>query len=199
MHLYFEWVISRLTITDNYFRFRRWSLTLANLSLQEKLRSALSDRLTGLKPGKMRFFEQEAAGRTFRVNSATSEQPLSLLKSPDWITLNVSIITGHDAGGFVLKKFNAATRQSVSEDEIACRLGGEELAILLPHYSMGQATNLVEHCVMRCALCIYRHKGLSLGQLGVSIGVATYPKRHKPESLVKMADNASAGQRYGRT
>ena len=35
------------------------------------------------------------------------------------------------------------------------------------------------------------HKGLSLGQLGVSIGVATYPKpASDTESLVKMADNA---------
>ncbi|MCW1889588.1 hypothetical protein OK016_09100 [Vibrio chagasii] len=43
------------------------------------------------------------------------------------------------------------------------------------------------------------HKGLSLGQLGVSIGVATYPEKpaSNTESLVKMADNAVHGKGYG--
>ncbi|MFS1864045.1 diguanylate cyclase [Vibrio lentus] len=191
MHLYFgvgDIKIDPITEQLAFSVSEHLGLALANLSLQEKLRSqALSDPLTGLF--NRRFFDQKLEEHS--MNSATSEQPLSLLMLDLDHFKRFNDNFGHDAGDFVLKEISALLKQSVSEDEIACRLGGEELAILLPHYSMGQATEFGQILCDAVRSMHLEHKGLSLGQLGVSIGVATYPKpASDTESLVKMADNA---------
>lgn len=62
---------------------------------------------------------------------------------------------------------------------------------MLPHYSMQQATEFGQTLCDAVRSMHLEHKGLSLGQLGVSIGVAMYPKpASNTESLVKMADKA---------
>ncbi|MEG3223195.1 sensor domain-containing diguanylate cyclase [Vibrio gigantis] len=191
MHLYFgvgDINIDPITEQLAFSVSEHLGLALANLSLQEKLRSqALSDPLTGLF--NRRFFEQKLEEHS--MNSATSEQPLSLLMLDLDHFKRFNDNFGHDAGDFVLKEISALLKQSVSEDEIACRLGGEELAVLLPHYTMQQATEFGQTLCDAVRSMHLEHKGLSLGQLGVSIGVATYPKpASDTESLVKMADNA---------
>ncbi|WP_048611260.1 sensor domain-containing diguanylate cyclase [Vibrio coralliirubri] len=191
MHLYFgvgDIKIDPITEQLAFSVSEHLGLALANLSLQEKLRSqALSDPLTGLF--NRRFFEQKLEEHS--MNSATSEQPLSLLMLDLDHFKRFNDNFGHDAGDFVLKEISALLKQSVSEDEIACRLGGEELAVLLPHYSMQEATEFGQTLCDAVRSMHLEHKGLSLGQLGVSIGVATYPKpASDTESLVKMADNS---------
>ena len=191
MHLYFgqgDIKIDPITEQLAFSVSEHLGLALANLSLQEKLRSqALSDPLTGLF--NRRFFDQKLEEHS--MNSATSDQPLSLLMLDLDHFKRFNDNFGHDAGDFVLKEISALLKQSVSEDEIACRLGGEELAILLPHYSMQQATEFGQTLCDAVRSMHLEHKGLSLGQLGVSIGVAMYPKpASNTESLVKMADKA---------
>ena len=191
MHLYFgssEVEIDEITEQLAFSVAEHLGLALANLSLQEKLRSqALSDPLTGLF--NRRFFEQKLTEHA--MNSATSEQPLSLLMLDLDHFKRFNDNFGHDAGDFVLKEISALLKRSVGDDEIACRLGGEELAVLLPQSNMKQATEFANTLCEAVRSLHLEHKGLSLGQLGVSIGVSTYPKRSSDmESLVKMADQA---------
>ncbi|AIW17560.1 diguanylate cyclase [Vibrio coralliilyticus] len=191
MHLYLgssEIEIDEITEQLAFSVAEHLGLALANLSLQEKLRSqALSDPLTGLF--NRRFFEQKLTEHA--MNSATSEQPLSLLMLDLDHFKRFNDNFGHDAGDFVLKEISALLKRSVGDDEIACRLGGEELAVLLPQSNMKQATEFANTLCEAVRSLHLEHKGLSLGQLGVSIGVSTYPKPSSDmESLVKMADQA---------
>lgn len=191
MHLYFgssEIEIDEITEQLAFSVAEHLGLALANLSLQEKLRSqALSDPLTGLF--NRRFFEQKLTEHA--MNSATSEQPLSLLMLDLDHFKRFNDNFGHDAGDFVLKEISALLKRSVGDDEIACRLGGEELAVLLPQSNMKQATEFANTLCEAVRSLHLEYKGLSLGQLGVSIGVSTYPKPSSDmESLVKMADQA---------
>ena len=191
MHLYFgssEVEIDEMTEQLAFSVAEHLGLALANLSLQEKLRSqALSDPLTGLF--NRRFFEQKLTEHA--MNSATSEQPLSLLMLDLDHFKRFNDNFGHDAGDFVLKEISTLLKRSVRDDEIACRLGGEELAVLLPQSNMKQATEFANTLCEAVRSLHLEHKGLSLGQLGVSIGVSTYPKPSSDmESLVKMADQA---------
>lgn len=191
MHLYFgssEVEIDEITEQLAFSVAEHLGLALANLSLQEKLRSqALSDPLTGLF--NRRFFEQKLTEHA--MNSATSEQPLSLLMLDLDHFKRFNDNFGHDAGDFVLKEISALLKRSVGDDEIACRLGGEELAVLLPQSNMKQATEFANTLCEAVRSLHLEHKGLSLGQLGVSIGVSTYPKPSSDmESLIKMADQA---------
>ncbi|RTZ14038.1 sensor domain-containing diguanylate cyclase [Vibrio aquaticus] len=191
MHLYFGQGEVRIDPIIEQLAFsvsEHLGLALANLSLQEKLRSqALSDPLTGLF--NRRFFEQKLEEHT--MNSATTEQPISLLMLDLDHFKRFNDNFGHDAGDFVLKEISALLKRSVGDDEIACRLGGEELAVILPQSTMEQATEFAETICESVRSMHLEHKGLSLGQLGVSIGVATYPQPASDvEALVKMADQA---------
>ncbi|MGF1751456.1 sensor domain-containing diguanylate cyclase [Vibrio cionasavignyae] len=191
MHLYFgqgEIEVEELTTQLAYSVAEHLGLALANLSLQEKLRSqALSDPLTGLY--NRRFFEQKLTEHT--NNSATSSESLSLLMLDLDHFKRFNDNFGHDAGDYVLKEISSLLKRTVADDEIACRLGGEELAVILPHCNMADATEYANNIVNLIRTLHLEHKGLSLGQLSVSIGVATYPDPASDiEALVKMADKA---------
>ncbi|MGF1779465.1 sensor domain-containing diguanylate cyclase [Vibrio nomapromontoriensis] len=191
MHLYFGQggiEVDELTTQLAYSVAEHLGLALANLSLQEKLRSqALSDPLTGLY--NRRFFEQKLTEHT--NNSATSSESLSLLMLDLDHFKRFNDNFGHDAGDYVLKEISSLLKRTVADDEIACRLGGEELAVILPHCNMADATEYANNIVNLIRTMHLEHKGLSLGQLSVSIGVATYPDPASDiEALVKMADKA---------
>lgn len=191
MHLYFgqgDVEVDEITTQLAHSVAEHLGLALANLSLQEKLRSqALSDPLTGLY--NRRFFEQKLTEHV--NNSATSTESLSLLMLDLDHFKRFNDNFGHDAGDYVLKEISAMLKRTVSDDEIACRLGGEELAVILPHSDMDEATEYADNIVTQIRTMHLEHKGLSLGQLSVSIGVSTYPEPSSDiEGLVKMADKA---------
>lgn len=190
MHLYFEGQTEIDPVTEQlaFSVSEHLGLALANLSLQEKLRSqALSDPLTGLF--NRRFFEQKLEEHS--MFSSSTGEPLSLLMLDLDHFKRFNDNFGHDAGDFVLKEIASLLKRSVGDEELACRLGGEELAILLPQQNMQQATEMAESICNAVRSLHLEHKGLSLGQLGVSIGVSTYPKpAADSEVLVKQADQA---------
>lgn len=191
MHLYFgEGYVKIDPITEQlaFSVAEHLGLALANLSLQEKLRSqALSDPLTGLF--NRRFFEQKLAEVTMNSSSGDFEISLLMLDLDHFKRFNDNF--GHDAGDYVLKEISSLLKNSVKDDEVAFRLGGEELAILLPGYDVEAATMFADKICQDVRGMHLEHKGLSLGQLGVSIGVSTFPQpASDSESLVKLADKA---------
>ncbi|NOH81456.1 diguanylate cyclase [Vibrio sp. RE86] len=191
LHLYFGEGDIKIDPITNQLAFsvaEHLGLALANLSLQEKLRSqALSDPLTGLF--NRRFFEQKL--EEYLMRSASSTKPLSLLMLDLDHFKRFNDNFGHDAGDFVLKEVSALLQRSEGEEELSCRLGGEELAVLLPGYTMEEAVIYATKLCKSVRSMHLEHKGLSLGQLGVSIGVATYPDPAiNAESLIKLADQA---------
>jgi diguanylate cyclase (GGDEF)-like protein len=191
MHLYFgegEVKIDPITEQLAFSVAEHLGLALANLSLQEKLRAqALSDPLTGLF--NRRFFEQKLAEVTMNSSSGEYEISLLMLDLDHFKRFNDNF--GHDAGDYVLKEISSMLKNSVKGDEVAFRLGGEELAILLPGYDVEAATMFAEQLCQEVRGMHLEHKGLSLGQLGVSIGVSTFPQpASDSEALVKMADKA---------
>ena len=191
MHLYFgqgDVKIDAITEQLAFSVAEHLGLALANLNLQEKLRSqALSDPLTGLF--NRRFFEQKLADVTMNSGCGDYEVSLLMLDLDHFKRFNDNF--GHDAGDYVLKEISLLLKNSVKDDEVAFRLGGEELAILLPGYDVEAATMFAEQICQEVRAMHLEHKGLSLGQLGVSIGVASFPQpASDSESLVKMADKA---------
>lgn len=163
-------------------------LALANLSLQEKLRSqAMRDPLTGLY--NRRFFE-EVFDREWS-KSGQDQAPLSLLMLDLDHFKRFNDNFGHDAGDYVLKEVANTITRLIDEDDVACRLGGEELAVISPNSNIEQSYALAEEIVEAIRELHLDMKGLSLGQLGVSIGVTTYPDNNMSTvELIKAADTA---------
>ncbi|WP_153914520.1 sensor domain-containing diguanylate cyclase [Shewanella sp. TC10] len=191
LHLYFgdkSVKVSKTTLRSAFTVAEHLGLSLANLSLQEKLRAqALSDPLTGLY--NRRHFEEMLDTSLNTAKSKQSYVSLLMLDLDHFKRFNDNF--GHDAGDYVLKEVSSLLMNSVAVDDVACRLGGEELAVIALGRDAEAGTVLA---LQICKLVSELHlelKGLSLGKVTVSIGVSTFPDSQVDRSnLVKIADVA---------
>ena len=100
-------------------------------------------------------------------------------------------VFGHDAGDTVLAQFGALLGRMVRSDDVTCRYGGEEFTILMPEADAAQAQQRAEEICAAVREMDVQHRGLSLGKVSVSIGVASYGEHGRnPEELLRNADNA---------
>lgn len=105
-------------------------LALANLRLQEKLRSqAMRDPLTGLF--NRRYFEEAFEKELSEASHKNTPISLLMLDLDHFKRFNDNF--GHDAGDYALKEVANLLIREVDEEHIVCRLGGEELAIIAPN------------------------------------------------------------------
>jgi diguanylate cyclase (GGDEF)-like protein len=98
---------------------------------------------------------------------------------------------GHDLGDAVLVAISEVVNRIKRSTDIACRLGGEEFALLLPETDKTGAINLAQR--LRRGIQEYPYKSKTNKELKVtaSIGVATVtPQTREPESILKTADRA---------
>ncbi|MDQ8155478.1 MAG: sensor domain-containing diguanylate cyclase [Gemmatimonadota bacterium] len=80
---------------------------------------------------------------------------------------------GHDAGDVVLQRVSTVLHDGVRTVDICARLGGEELALLLPQTSLEGAVELAERLRLRIEALLVAHGGVTI-RVTVSMGVATY-------------------------
>ena len=105
------------------------ALSLASLRLRETLRDqSIRDPLTGLFN---RRFMQEALERE-TLRARRKGHPISLLFLDIDHFKRFNDTFGHDAGDFVLQSFADLLRNFLRGDDVACRFGGEEFAVILP-------------------------------------------------------------------
>ena len=98
---------------------------------------------------------------------------------------------GHDAGDFVLSAVARAISNNIRPSDIACRYGGEELAIVLPETDLESARDRAEHMQRAIQDTNLSHAGQTLPAPTASFGVAVYPGNGaKPADLLKAADQA---------
>src|SRR5208283_1582926 len=89
---------------------------------------------------------------------------------------------GHDAGDFVLQSVAELLKRFFRGDDVACRWGGEEFSVILPESlaeDAAERANSLRDEVKRLGL---QHRGVRLGSITLSIGVATFPE-HGADSL----------------
>lgn len=98
---------------------------------------------------------------------------------------------GHDAGDLVLVAVARVANQVKRLTDVACRIGGEEFALLLPETDRQGAIQLAHR--LRDGIKAYPYEtGLGHGlTVTASVGVATVTRRCKiPAALLKSADRA---------
>lgn len=161
-------------------------LALANLSLQDTLRNqATRDSLTGLF--NRRHMEQTLELEFNRATRYEKNCALLMLDIDHFKQFNDNF--GHDAGDYVLKCFATVLKDTVRAEDVVCRVGGEEIAIILPETDIEQATLCAEKICKTIAEQDLVYHNLTLGQVTTSIGVSGYPEHAQtPKELVKMAD-----------
>lgn len=108
---------------------------------------------------------------------------------------------GHQTGDQVLRLVALAVKQNVKGQDIPCRYGGEEFAVILPKTHLQQAVTVAEHIrksVMSKEL-IKRSTGENLGRITISIGVAVYHAGESVDDFIERTDSCMyAAKRAGR-
>jgi len=160
--------------------------------LQESLEAiryeSLTDELTTLSNRK--HFDH-TIDRMVGDASETGE-PLSLLLTDIDHFKKFNDTYGHQTGDQVLRLVALAVKQNVKGHDIACRYGGEEFAVLLPHTSLRQAVTVAEH-IRRAVLSkelVKRSTGENLGRITISIGVSSFTADDTARSMIARADAA---------
>lgn len=112
---------------------------------QRLIELAGTDSLTGLA-NRMRLGEtfRSLRGQADRGNGALSLVVLDL----DYFK-QVNDRYGHEVGDIVLQRTADALRSRLRDSDLACRLGGEEFALLLPGATLEQAANLADELRIR--------------------------------------------------
>jgi diguanylate cyclase (GGDEF)-like protein/PAS domain S-box-containing protein len=164
------------------------SLALANLELQETLRSqSIRDPLTGLF--NRRYMEESLEREMRRAVRSRSSVGIIMLDVDHFKPFNDT--HGHDAGDELLRELGAALQRSIRAEDIACRYGGEEFTLILPEASLHEAAqraDAVRHVVKGL---VVSHRRQALPPVTISAGVAIFPE-HGPtaEAVLRAADTA---------
>lgn len=156
---------------------------------------ATTDNLTSLA-NRARFLDVFERERNHAVRNKTD---LSLLLMDLDHFKQVNDLHGHDVGDDVLKYVSATITHRLRKTDLACRIGGEEFAVLLPGANLDRAIIVAETIRKNIADLPYT-KGDKIVPLSISIGAAEYGFDGRDlESLYAIADGhlykAKAGGR----
>ncbi|MCW5835987.1 MAG: diguanylate cyclase [Labilithrix sp.] len=163
-------------------------MALSNLRLRETLRNqSIRDALTGLYN---RRYTDETLEREIRRAERESSTIGVLVMDVDFFKrFNDSF--GHQAGDHVLASIGALLRKKTRGADVASRMGGEELALVMPSSSLEDAAKRAEEIREAVAQMDVTHEGRDIGPVTLSIGVAAFP-RHGATSddVIRLADAA---------
>jgi diguanylate cyclase (GGDEF)-like protein len=140
------------------------------------------DALTGLH--NRRFFHETLARECARAHRYERKLSLVVFDLDDFKEINDRI--GHLAGDAVLAEAAERVRDVVRTADIACRVGGDEFAVILPESSIDDADQLYRRLLMAVST---RPIGQA-GKLYLSAGVAELRADDDPASFFQRADDA---------
>ncbi len=164
------------------------SLAFANLLLQDTLRhQSLRDALTGLF--NRRYLEDALAREIGRARRNTIPLSVIMLDVDHFKRFNDT--NGHDGGDALLAEFGQTLARFVRGEDIACRYGGEEFAIILPGADLAAAAQRAEELRAAIKRMTVRLRGATLAQVTASLGVAGLHEHGKTgPDVMKAADEA---------
>ena len=149
---------------------------------QEARQLADLDALTGLH--NRRYFHETLAREVARAHRYNRDLALVVFDLDDFKAINDQI--GHLAGDGVLADAAARVRVVVRTDDIACRFGGDEFAVVLPEASLRDAEQLyrrIQHAVAAQPIG-------EIGHIVFSAGVAELRPEDDSVAFFQRADDA---------
>lgn len=161
---------------------------MGSLMLREKLRlQSVRDALTGLF--NRGYLEETLEREVLRAQRAGTCLSVIMVDLDHFKRLNDTY--GHHAGDLVLKTVARYLQDHVRGADIACRYGGEELALILPGATIEQATERAERLREGMLELALRVEGQSLPQISASFGVAAFPAHGATWKAVLQAADAA--------
>lgn len=164
------------------------AMALANIRLRESLQhQAIRDPLTGLF--NRRYLQETLTREIKRV--IRSKEPLTYVAIDIDHFKRYNDTHGHDAGDAVLKTVAEILKNRTRGEDIACRLGGEEFALVYPGMPTEVAVTRVQSILHEVETRGITYRGRPLEPVTVSAGICVYPHHAADlESLLLSADKA---------
>ena len=131
-----------------------------------------------------RVFHESLAREVARARRYERRLALVVFDVDDFKDVNEKL--GHLEGDAVLAEVAARIRIAVRTTDIACRVGGDEFAAILPESTVADGVKLSE----RLQIAISSPPVIQIGQLGISAGVAELAPFDDARSLFERADQA---------
>ncbi len=162
------------------------SLAIANVRMRDALQhQAIRDPLTGL------FNRRHMMDTLRRLTETRARSGWSLISIDVDHFKAFNDNHGHDAGDMVLRAVGEVLTLACDGDVIACRMGGEELMLLLPGVSMADAMDRAEQLRVDIAALSVTYGDKTLPRITVSIGVAHSADYGRvPQDVIRAADEA---------
>jgi diguanylate cyclase (GGDEF)-like protein len=164
------------------------ALALANLKLRQHLRDlSVRDPLTGLFN---RRYLTESLGRELgRCKRRKLPLSVMLLDLDHFKIFNDTL--GHQAGDALLMAFARMLQTSVRNEDIACRLGGEEFILIMPEMDEEVAIRRANELLEATRKLEVMYEGNMLPQITTSIGIAVFPDQStEADQLIGASDAA---------
>ena len=149
------------------------ALALGNLKLKESLRNqSICDPLTGLF--NRRYMEETLEREFSRARRNKSSIAIVMMDLDHFKQFNDTF--GHQAGDAILRAFGDLLKRDSRGQDMACRYGGEEFALVLTDSSTAGALRRAEILRQQVKHLSVEYGGQLLGAVNVSMGVALYPE-----------------------
>jgi diguanylate cyclase (GGDEF)-like protein len=140
------------------------------------------DALTGLH--NRRYFHETLAREVARAHRYGRRLALIVFDLDDFKAINDRI--GHLAGDAVLAETAERVKDVVRSADVACRVGGDEFAVILPESTTGDADQLYH----RLLGAVSANPVGQAGRLSISAGMAELREDDNPTAFFERADEA---------
>lgn len=174
------------------------SIAIHNSFLYDQvLQISYTDGMTKLH--NYRYFEYRLMEEISRSSRNRTGLSLIILDVDNFKNFNDTL--GHPAGDDLLRQLARILKETVRDNDIVCRYGGEEFAVILPGVEKDGALILAER--LRSRVEKERFPGEEVqpnGKLTISLGLATLPQDAvNKEDLIRRSDKALyAAKKSGR-
>lgn len=158
-----------------------------NQAMKKMAEMSAKDELTGLY--NRRYFNEAMESEIARAARYRSVFSLCLMDIDHFKRVNDN--HGHSAGDAVLSAIGRLLSASMRKNDLVCRFGGEEFAIILPHTDLENARQQCGRLRETVAATPFRFQS-TLIYVTISIGIASFDPAESlgPEELIANADKA---------
>ncbi|MBI5125930.1 MAG: diguanylate cyclase [Planctomycetes bacterium] len=180
----FNTLSTELEKTMKALATEKLELEEANKRLQE---SSIKDFLTGLY--NHYFFQQVLEVEYLKASRHAIPFSLIMLDVDGFKHINDTF--GHPFGDFVLQEMGRRIKEPLRRTDIACRYGGEEFVILLPHTDYEGAQTVIQRLTEGLQGRAFQNN-IDSCNITVTMGISSLeePEVKKETDLVRLADEA---------
>ncbi len=143
------------------------------------------DELTKL--ANRRYFAEALEGELERARRYKTEMMLVIMDLDHFKKINDTY--GHLAGDMVLSEIGKELKEHIRYNDLACRYGGEELAVILPNTNQDSACIAYERFRKMIEEHLFKYESNKL-DIKVSIGIASSNDSKSLNDLIAHADHA---------